>query len=137
LKTLQTQASDLFRPDMRTLRRLIQVVAIIAVFVRPIVAQPLGVASQSPAAKKAEAGLPILRNYPPKEYRGQPQIWSIVQDAKGVLYFSGQGGFISFDGSAWRRYNRTDRFAYRRPAIATLLRSAHCMEPQVPCCQLH
>ncbi len=47
--------------------------------------------------------MPLLRNYPPKEYKGEPQIWSIVQDRRGFIYFALSGTLIEFDGSNWRR----------------------------------
>lgn len=46
--------------------------------------------------------MPLLRNYTPKEYKGQPQVWSIAQDRRGVLYFAVQGAVMEFDGVNWR-----------------------------------
>jgi hypothetical protein len=59
-----------------------------------------------------ETGMPLIRNYPPKEYRGGSQIWSILQDKRGVLYFASDD-LMEYDGVSWREiptsYNSTVR----------------------------
>lgn len=42
-----------------------------------------------------------LQNYSPKEYKGNPQIFDIVQDSRGIMYFSNQKGIFEYDGSNW------------------------------------
>jgi signal transduction histidine kinase/CheY-like chemotaxis protein/ligand-binding sensor domain-containing protein len=49
-------------------------------------------------------GTPILHIYTSKDYRGGGQVWSILQDRRGVMFFGSSGGAISeFDGATWRR----------------------------------
>ena len=49
-----------------------------------------------------EVGFPIIRNYTPKEYNNAPQVFSIVQDQRGVLYFGVGDGVMEYDGVTWR-----------------------------------
>lgn len=55
------------------------------------------------AAERGEAGLPFLRNYSPKEYAAHPQIFSIAQDRRGVLYFGTDGLVLEYDGAYWKK----------------------------------
>ena len=54
-------------------------------------------------ARHPEEGRPFIRGYQPAEVGGTGQIWSILQDKRGVLYAGGNSGVIEFDGSNWRR----------------------------------
>ena len=54
-------------------------------------------------ARHPEEGRPFIRGYQPAEVGGTSQIWSILQDRRGVLYAGGNSGVIEFDGSNWRR----------------------------------
>lgn len=47
--------------------------------------------------------MPVLRNYTPKEYGATPQIWSILQDRRGVLFFATDGMLLEYDGVTWRK----------------------------------
>jgi len=49
-----------------------------------------------------EIGLPLIRNYTPKEYKGVSQNWGFVQDSRGVLYFANGDGVLEYDGVHWR-----------------------------------
>ncbi len=49
-----------------------------------------------------QVGSPFLRNYTPDEYRAEPQVWTTVQDKRGVMYFGVYGGVLEFDGTNWR-----------------------------------
>jgi ligand-binding sensor domain-containing protein len=53
------------------------------------------------AASEREIGLPYLRNYPPREYRGQAQNWAITQDQRGVIYIGNNDGVLLYDGVRW------------------------------------
>jgi serine phosphatase RsbU (regulator of sigma subunit) len=46
-------------------------------------------------------GVFLLQNYSPKEYNGNPQIFDIVQDSRGIMYFSNQKGIFEYDGTNW------------------------------------
>jgi len=52
---------------------------------------------------QAEVGVPVLRYYPPTEYKGETQVWDVVQDRDGVMYFAIFNTVIQYDGVNWRR----------------------------------
>jgi len=54
-----------------------------------------------PAYFDPEAGRPVLRDFRPTEYRGHPQVFSILQARNGLVYFGNQEGIIEFDGTRW------------------------------------
>jgi signal transduction histidine kinase/DNA-binding response OmpR family regulator len=48
--------------------------------------------------------MPVLENYSARDYNGSPQIWSIVQDRRGMLYFGSSGSdMLEYDGVTWRK----------------------------------
>jgi len=50
-----------------------------------------------------EAGFPLIRNYLPKEYIYSPQVFSALQDDRGIMYFGVTDyGIIEYDGVTWR-----------------------------------
>jgi two component regulator with propeller domain len=55
------------------------------------------------AARSSEEGRPLLRTYQPIEIGGGSQIWCILQDRRGVLYFGANSAVLEFDGASWRR----------------------------------
>jgi signal transduction histidine kinase/DNA-binding response OmpR family regulator/ligand-binding sensor domain-containing protein len=48
-------------------------------------------------------GLPIIKNYLPKDYRSHNQNWAIVQDNRGIMYFGNSNGVLVFDGETWNK----------------------------------
>ena len=54
------------------------------------------------AQPQAEIGMPVLRNYTSKEYSNDPQVWSILQDRRGVLFFGTSSSILEYDGVTWR-----------------------------------
>jgi signal transduction histidine kinase/CheY-like chemotaxis protein len=58
--------------------------------------------SASPA-RSPEAGRPFVRVYRPYDVGGASQVWNIVQDKRGILYFGVGEAVLEFDGSTWRR----------------------------------
>ncbi len=49
-------------------------------------------------------GLPDIQNYTIKEYNGEEQNWSIVQDKRGVFYIGKTSeGIMEFDGKNWTK----------------------------------
>jgi len=48
------------------------------------------------------SGSLIIQNYPPKTIRGNAQVFSITQDANGLMYFANQQGVLQYDGSNWQ-----------------------------------
>lgn len=50
-----------------------------------------------------ETGFPLMRNYSPKEYKGEPQVFSVLQDHKtDIMYFAVYLEVISYDGVRWK-----------------------------------
>lgn len=50
-----------------------------------------------------DAGVPIVRTWTAKDYKGEPQIWTILRDRRGLLYFGVSGSEIfQYDGVTWR-----------------------------------
>lgn len=49
-------------------------------------------------------GTPLLRYYPPSEYKGFAQNWCIAQDDRGVMYFGNGKGILEYNGRNWRRF---------------------------------
>ena len=49
-----------------------------------------------------EEGIPLLKNYTPKEYNASNQNWAVLQDARGVMYFGNNDGVLEYDGKSWR-----------------------------------
>ena len=48
--------------------------------------------------------MPVLENHPVKEYSGSVQVWTIIQDRRGLIYFGTSGGdVIQYDGVTWRK----------------------------------
>jgi signal transduction histidine kinase/DNA-binding response OmpR family regulator len=46
-------------------------------------------------------GLPVIRNYLPKEYKAHNQNWAITVDNRGMMYFGNSAGVLEFDGYNW------------------------------------
>ncbi len=56
------------------------------------------------AAFDPEAGLPLIRNYPPEVYKAHDQIFASAEGRDGVVYFGTYATVVSFDGERWRSY---------------------------------
>ncbi len=58
----------------------------------------------APARYTFRGCLPVLKNYSAKEYNGGPQVWTILQDHRGVMYFgNSSGAILEYDGVTWRK----------------------------------
>ena len=67
-----------------------------AAFASPTLAQP--------GQTGKETGLPVIENYNARAYNGFPQIWSILEDRRGIMYFGNSGGeILEYDGVTWRK----------------------------------
>jgi signal transduction histidine kinase/DNA-binding response OmpR family regulator/ligand-binding sensor domain-containing protein len=44
----------------------------------------------------------FLQNYSTSDYGHQPQNWAILQDKRGFIYASNNGGVLEYDGKTWR-----------------------------------
>ena len=48
--------------------------------------------------------MPVLQNYSARDYNGGPQVWAILQDRRGVMYFGNSSGdLLEYDGVTWRK----------------------------------
>jgi len=52
---------------------------------------------------RTERGFPFITNYSPRQYAAGSQIWCILQDNAGIMYFCEAEGMMEFDGTEWRR----------------------------------
>jgi signal transduction histidine kinase/CheY-like chemotaxis protein len=66
------------------------------------VAQPAP-ASTAVAIRHPEEGRPFIRRYSSPNVGVAGQIWSILQDSRGVIYAGTNAGVGEFDGATWRR----------------------------------
>lgn len=64
-----------------------------------------------------EAGLPLVRNFTPDDYRSHEQNWAVVQDRRGIMYFGNTNGVLEFDGASWRHIDITNRTVCRSLAM--------------------
>ena len=61
------------------------------------------VAPANAASRHPEEGRPLIRAYRPSDVGMSNQVWTILQDKRGVLFAGGNQGLAEYDGSAWRR----------------------------------
>ena len=70
----------------------------------PTAAGPISAASKSTAAPGAEVGMPLIHNYSTRDYEAGPQVWSVLEDKRGLIYVgSSSGAILEFDGVTWRK----------------------------------
>ena len=58
--------------------------------------------AQVHAQQQTDLGMPVLQNYSSKGSNVPNQVWSIIQDRRGVLFF-GASNLTEYDGVTWRR----------------------------------
>lgn len=68
----------------------------------------LAEAPQPLQAPAGERGLPLLRNFPAREYGAFFQNWCVAQDPRGLIYVGNNFGVLEYDGVRWRLI-RTER----------------------------
>jgi ligand-binding sensor domain-containing protein len=67
-------------------------------------ASPCFAQSAQPADVDKQAGIPTIQNYSAREYNSSPQVWTVLQDHRGLMYFGNSGGVVlQFDGVTWRK----------------------------------
>jgi signal transduction histidine kinase/ligand-binding sensor domain-containing protein len=62
------------------------------------------VTSNALAQNTTEVGYQFVDNYSPKEYGALPEVTTVLQNEKGIMYFGNGAGLLEFDGSRWRTY---------------------------------
>lgn len=56
------------------------------------------------AAQTSEAGLPLILNYSTKDFNADGDVWTALQDRRGMMYFGSDAPeVLEFDGSVWRK----------------------------------
>ena len=61
-------------------------------------------AASTTAPHSTEVGMPILESHSYKEFSAVPQVWTILQDRRGVMYMGVSGGEMAeYDGVSWRK----------------------------------
>ena len=81
---------------------------------------------QLAAQSGQEIGLPLITNYSPKMYKGDQQVWSIVQDKQGLMYFGTSAGLMEYDGVKWRRvFANKINSTFSHEAIRALAKDKH------------
>ena len=60
-----------------------------------------------------EQGAPFMQSYTPKDYNGNAQIWSCIQDNRGMMYFGDGKQIIEFDGKNWNIISDDNNSAVR------------------------
>ena len=73
-------------------------------------------APAAPALRHPEAGGLLVRQYPPETYDGGAQNWSLMQDARGVIYVGSTNALLEYDGVTWRRIVTPTRTTIRSMA---------------------
>ena len=53
------------------------------------------------AALAGEMGRPLAQPFPPNLYERSDQLWSVVQDARGVMYFGCFSVTVTYDGYSY------------------------------------
>jgi hypothetical protein len=73
--------------------------------------------ASAPVNRHLEEGRPFIRTYAPLDVNAAGQNWSVVQDARGVIYVGSQNGVIEFDGVSWRLIETQNLSTVRSLAI--------------------
>lgn len=75
----------------------------VIVFLEAIFGLPLAGESYPVHPSYQEVGIPFFQNFRPREYQSSSQIWAIVQNKSGLLYFgTSDGEILEYDGVTWR-----------------------------------
>lgn len=78
-----------------------RLVLLFCAFAGIAVAQAPGSQAPPPAAL---GGTPLIHNYLARDLNGGPQVWTSVEDRRGLMYFgSSSSAIFEFDGVTWRR----------------------------------
>lgn len=83
------------------------ILALIAVLFSPslcVRADTNGPAGGIPGGGPAQRGMPVTQSYSFRDYGSGQQIWAILQDRRGLMYFGlSTGQILQFDGVSWRK----------------------------------
>ena len=62
--------------------------------------------------KNIHSNTSLIKNYTAKTYNANPQIFSILQNKKGVMYFANQLGVVGYDGRNWNLIKTDNHHVY-------------------------
>lgn len=77
----------------------------------------ISIFSLLPSAQAVEHGLPLLKNFKPKDYNAGTQNWALLQDKNGLIYAGNNVGVLEFDGVHWRVFATTNQSVVRSLAL--------------------
>ena len=60
-----------------------------------------------------KSGSPFITEFTPQMYEAHPQNWDIIQDQRGIMYFSNTSGLLEFDGANWTLTEMPDKNSCR------------------------
>ena len=99
---------------MRGQTRVRMKLIIWALAAAPLWAQGAGTGQGKPSI--SPSGIPFITWYGPDVYGGAPQVWSIAEDTRGVLYF-GHQGILEYDGTSFRKIRTPHNSSVRSLAL--------------------
>ncbi|MDP3720466.1 MAG: ATP-binding protein [Acidobacteriota bacterium] len=97
--------------------RLPAALAAVCLLTASALAQTSSAPQPIPAGRHPEAGGLLIRHYSPEVYDGGGQNWSMVQDARGVIYVGSTNALLEYDGVTWRQILTPARATIRSLAI--------------------
>lgn len=62
-------------------------------------------------------GKPLIENYSHKTYKSNRQVWALVQDQRGFMYFGTEEGLLEYDGVTWRKIATPNNKRVRSMAV--------------------
>jgi len=73
-------------------------------------------------AEIKSVGIPFIRSFSKREYKGGTQNWNMVQTSNGLMYFANNDGVLEFDGNSWRLITMPNNSVVRSLAVDSLQR---------------
>uniref|UniRef100_UPI0035692849 two-component regulator propeller domain-containing protein n=1 Tax=Ancylomarina sp. TaxID=1970196 RepID=UPI0035692849 len=73
-------------------------------------------------AEIKSVGIPFIRSFSKREYKGGSQNWNMVQTSNGLMYFANNDGVLEFDGNSWRLIPMPNNSVVRSLAVDSLQR---------------
>jgi signal transduction histidine kinase/ligand-binding sensor domain-containing protein len=73
----------------------------------------LSLSNYSYSQTEKERGYPLIDNYSSKEYNWNTNIWAMLQDERGIVYFGNDLGLFQFDGISLELYQLPNKSVVR------------------------
>jgi signal transduction histidine kinase/CheY-like chemotaxis protein len=102
---LAQQLTQQFVTPQRLLLRLLTLLALAPLAAsQPQPPAPAPSSAKAPSKSQVEVGVPVLQAHTRDEFGGYGQVWSILQDRRGILFIGTSGSEIrEYDGVSWRK----------------------------------